>query len=127
MQRLGREASNNMWELRPEHAVQVLQVLSAAEVRDVALCTRVAKKVGVQLDELDLEGLAQASAAFASQAHRDLELFRGIADRALELCNEQHGADTVELARRVVQSFAELEIEDVPAGLLEAAGLDSLD
>merc|ERR1719408_1136445 len=48
MRKLGRQTSNSMWELAPEQALQVLDVLSTAGVQDGALCSRVARKVDVQ-------------------------------------------------------------------------------
>jgi hypothetical protein len=125
MQRLGRHASNCMWELRPEHAIQVLGVLSDAEVKDPAICARVASKVKMQLDSLKLESLVQAAIVFASHQHRDLELLRGIAEQVAARCYEH--PDNEALARRVLGSFVTLEIDDAPEVLLKAAGIDSLD
>lgn len=126
IQRLGRLASSCMWELHTEHAVRVLEVLSTFQIKDAALCVRVAAKVEAQLDGLRLETLAEAANAFAGQGHRDLNLLRGIAERSAELCVELN-AENEPQARRVVESLVALEIEDVPKALLEVAGIESID
>jgi len=126
IQRLGRHASSCMWELHPEHAVRVLEVLSTFQIKDAALCIRVAAKVANNMDGLSLETLAKAAVAFAGQGHRDLKLMRGIAERSAELCAD--GKDENEaFARRVVESLVALEIEDVPEALLEVAKIESID
>mmetsp|Transcript_17695 Transcript_17695/g.28752 ORF Transcript_17695/g.28752 Transcript_17695/m.28752 type:complete len:303 (+) Transcript_17695:64-972(+) len=126
MQRLGRHASSSMWELHCEHAVRVLEVLSALDIKDASLCLRVAAKVANEMDGLSLKILGKAAVAFAGQGHRDVKLMRGIAEKASELCADGKDANEAS-ARQVVESLVALEIEDVPEALLEVAGIESLD
>lgn len=54
-----------------------LERLSAAGARDAALCRRVARKV-----LLAEEAVGPAARALAAQGHRDVELFRRLAELA---------------------------------------------
>lgn len=132
MQHLGRKAANAMWEIAPHHAVGILSAMSAVGAQDPALSARVARKVMMQLDVpgvLALQDLAIAAQAMAAQGHRDVDLLRGIAENAsIASFREERGFPVTdidvaraEVARRIVQSFEALEVDEVPADLQKLA------
>lgn len=120
---LGRRAADVMWELSTPHAIRFLEVLTSQRIRDPALCSRVARKVLVQLSgantSLELEDLCRAATAFAGQGHRDLGLCYGIAERVAFLsAGSPEGAL---VAQQVLKSFTFLRIDKVPESLHRAA------
>lgn len=111
-----------MWELLPRAAVDILAAMTAAGARDPALCTRVARKVLLQLDvpgALGLDDVVAAAEVMAGQEHRDLDLFRGLAQRGVDLAATQ--AAGAAAAGRILQSMRSLDIDELPDALVEAA------
>lgn len=126
LQRLGRQATEVMWELPPQQAVMILEVLTQAGVKDASLSTRVAKKVSAYLEvegALDAKDLAAAASALAGQQHRDLQTLRGIAEAVTELFAREPSVAGAEAAARVLAAFQALDVdaENIPAELQQAA------
>lgn len=122
LKKLGGQATDVMWELSPAHAVRVLSALSSAGIKDPALSGRVARKVVSHLamsNDFSLKDLSKAASSFASQGHRDLDLFNSIAERVAALVEETGAGASA--AREVRDSFAVLGIDSVPERLLRAA------
>mmetsp|Transcript_16312 Transcript_16312/g.21948 ORF Transcript_16312/g.21948 Transcript_16312/m.21948 type:complete len:286 (+) Transcript_16312:89-946(+) len=115
---LGRRAADVMWELDAAQAVAVLTALTLGGVQDAVLCSRVARKVLLQLEGpgvLQLDELAQAAAAFAGQGHRDLHLFRSLTARTAALATSAPAGASA--AKRVLESLAVLGIDDTPESI----------
>lgn len=109
---LGRHAANRLYELSAAHALHVVAALAAADVSDVSLRNRVAKKATVQIETLDMDHLAKAAEVFAKQKHRDLQLFTAISERAMHL-DSGSAADAV-AAKTVLDAYAALRISNAP-------------
>eukprot|EP00933_Yihiella_yeosuensis_P069032 TRINITY_DN7513_c1_g5_i1.p1 TRINITY_DN7513_c1_g5~~TRINITY_DN7513_c1_g5_i1.p1 ORF type:complete len:323 (-),score=59.75 TRINITY_DN7513_c1_g5_i1:363-1331(-) len=132
MQTLGRRAADVMWEIPVGHAIRILQALSVAGVQDRALCSRIAQKVSVQLESFPIsldedeekssqslkpEDLGRAASSFASQGHRDLELFKGLAGALSKLISDRSAVTgrtaTEEASGKLLESLDMLGIDDL--------------
>lgn len=129
---LGRHAVGALWELKPAHAVRVLEAVSEQGVKDASLTCRVAKKVHAQLGQegvaspLSLPELASVGATMANQDHRDLDLFMTLADASTQLCEDALARGTgvheaAESMKSLLASFEKLGIDAVPDQMRAAA------
>lgn len=132
MRCLARRAADVMWEIPAPHAVKLIKALSDARVTDTPLCSRVARKLRTLLQQgpsqaVALNDLGVAATAFAAQGHRDLELFRSLAEAAAEALQtlDSWQPDALEKAEKAAwQVLESLDILDIK-GIEEATSLRS--
>lgn len=137
MRCLARRAADVMWEIPAPHAVKLIKALSDAGVCDTPLCSRIARKLRMLLQQgssqaVPLNDLGVAAVAFAAQGHRDLELFRSLADAAAEAFQTLDSwqlnalADAEKAAWQVLESLDVLDIKDIEEAKSLRRALDDL-